>query len=46
MATGAGLPEIGNMLRHRGLTSTAVYARVGIEGLRELALPWPTGESR
>lgn len=46
MAAGAGLPEIGNMLRHRGLTSTAVYARVGIDGLRELALPWPAGESR
>lgn len=45
VAAGAGLPEIGNMLRHRGLTSTAVYARVGIEGLRELALPWPGGES-
>jgi site-specific recombinase XerD len=46
MAAGAGLPEIGNMLRHRGLTSTAIYARVGVEGLRELALPWPGGESR
>ena len=44
VAAGAGLPEIGNMLRHRGLTSTAVYARVGVEGLRELALPWPGGE--
>lgn len=44
VAAGAGLPEIGNMLRHRGLTSTAIYARVGVEGLRELALPWPGGE--
>jgi site-specific recombinase XerD len=46
VAAGAGLPEIGNMLRHRGLSSTAIYARVGIESLRELALPWPGGESR
>lgn len=41
---GAGLPEIGDLLRHRGLTSTAIYARVGVDGLRQLALPWPGGE--
>jgi integrase/recombinase XerD len=45
VTAGAGLPEIGHLLRHRGLTSTAIYARVGIDGLRELALPWPGGES-
>jgi site-specific recombinase XerD len=45
VSAGAGLPEIGDLLRHRGLTSTAIYARMGIEGLRELALPWPGGES-
>jgi integrase/recombinase XerD len=40
------LPEIGQVLRHRGLTSTAVYARVDVDALRELALPWPGGEPR
>jgi len=45
VTAGAGLPEIGHMLRHRALTSTAVYARVGIDGLHELSLPWPGGES-
>lgn len=45
VGAGAGLPEIGQLLRHRALTSTAIYARVGIDGLRELALPWPGGES-
>jgi len=45
VGAGAGLPEIGQLLRHRALTSTAIYARVGIKGLRELALPWPGGES-
>jgi integrase/recombinase XerD len=40
------LPEIGQVLRHRGLTSTAAYARVDVEALRELALPWPGGEPR
>jgi len=46
VAAGAGLPEIGHLLRHRALTSTAIYARVQINGLRELALPWPGGEPR
>lgn len=45
VTAGAGLPEIGHLLRHRALTSTVIYARVGIEGLRELSLPWPGGES-
>lgn len=45
VTAGAGLPEIGHLLRHRALTSTAIYARVGIEGMRELSLPWPGGES-
>ncbi|HEY5843434.1 MAG TPA: tyrosine-type recombinase/integrase [Mycobacterium sp.] len=46
VTVGAGLPEIGHLLRHRSLTSTAIYARVEINSLRELALPWPGGESR
>lgn len=40
------LPEIGAVLRHRGITSTAIYARVDIETLRTLAQPWPGGETR
>jgi integrase/recombinase XerD len=46
VTAGAGLPEIGHLLRHRALTSTAIYARVQVNGLRELALPWPGGEFR
>ncbi len=41
---GASLTEIGQVLRHRNLESTANYARVGVAGLRALALPWPGGE--
>jgi len=40
---GASLAEIGRVLRHRDPDSTAVYARVDLEALRELALPWPGG---
>jgi site-specific recombinase XerD len=38
---GAALPEIGQVLRHRDLATTAVYAKVDQDRLRELALPWP-----
>jgi len=35
------LPEIGQVLRHRNLASTANYARVDLTALRGLAKPWP-----
>lgn len=46
VAADAGLGEVGEILRHRGVTSTAIYARVDVEALRSLALPWPGGEPR
>lgn len=39
--TGASLDEIGNVLRHRTRSSTMIYARLDIEGLRSIAQPWP-----
>lgn len=36
------LPEIGQVLRHRNLCSTANYARVDLTALRALARPWPS----
>ena len=45
VAAGASLPEIGQVLRHRHLSSTAIYAKTDITQLRSLALPWPGGES-
>ena len=41
--SGVPLSEIGQVLRHRSLASTAIYARVDIEALRRLAQPWPGG---
>lgn len=38
---GAVLAEISQVLRHRDLATTAVYAKVDHAVLRELALPWP-----
>jgi site-specific recombinase XerD len=37
------LLQIGQVLRHRSLQSTARYARVDVERLRLLAAPWPAG---
>lgn len=41
---GASLAEIGRVLRHRDPESTAIYAKVDVDALRELALPWPGGD--
>jgi len=48
LRAGAGLTEIGQVLRHQSILTTAIYAKVDRTGLRELASPWPaerrTGE--
>lgn len=43
LRAGATLPEIGQVLRHRSLLTTAIYAKVDREALRSLARPWPGG---
>jgi site-specific recombinase XerD len=40
---GATLTEIGQLLRHKDLTTTQIYAKVNIAALRTIALPWPRG---
>jgi len=40
---GASLEEIGQVLRHRSLNTTRVYAKVDLTTLRKLALRWPGG---
>jgi site-specific recombinase XerD len=46
LAAGAPLVEIGQVLRHRTALTTAIYAKVDIEALRGLAIPWPQGVTR
>jgi site-specific recombinase XerD len=41
LRSGASLTEVGQVLRHRSLSTTAIYMKVDIEPLRTLALPWP-----
>jgi integrase/recombinase XerD len=38
---GATLQQIGAVLRHRYLDTTAHYAKVDVQHLRDIALPWP-----
>jgi integrase/recombinase XerD len=40
---GASLTEIGEVLRHRRPETTTIYAKVDLQALRTLALPWPGG---
>ncbi len=43
LKNGASLGEIGQVLRHKDTNTTAIYAKVDVNALRELALPWPGG---
>jgi site-specific recombinase XerD len=38
---GAGLVAISQVLRHQDLATTALYAKVDLDALREVAQPWP-----
>jgi len=40
---GRSLREIGEILRHRSPDTTAIYAKLDLLALRQLALPWPGG---
>jgi integrase/recombinase XerD len=42
---GASLTEIAQVLRHRHLDTTTIYAKVDHEALRALARPWPPHEA-
>jgi site-specific recombinase XerD len=45
LRAGAPLVEVGQVLRHRRLLTTAIYAKVDRESLRILARTWPEGAS-
>ena len=38
---GASLKEVADVLGHRSLDTTAIYAKLDLPRLREVALPWP-----
>jgi len=41
LRAGASLPEVGQVLRHRSMLSTSLYAKVDQNALRPLARQWP-----
>ena len=41
LRSGATLSEIGQLLRHESHDTTRIYAKVDINALRTLSLPWP-----
>ena len=41
LRAGVRLPEVSQVLRHRNLSTTAIYAKVDEKQLRNLARPWP-----
>ena len=43
LRAGWTLQAIGALLRHRHEETTAIYAKVDLDALRTLALPWPGG---
>ena len=46
LQAGAGLAEIGQVLRHRSDLTTAIYAKVDRASLRALAKPWPAHDAQ
>lgn len=43
--TGVSIKEIADVLRHRDVNTARVYARVDLDRLRTVALPWPGSAS-
>jgi site-specific recombinase XerC len=44
VAANVPLVQVGQVLRHHSLQSTAIYARVDLDQLRQIAIPWPGSE--
>lgn len=45
LRSGSSLPEIAQVLRHRSVDTTAIYAKVDRAGLMMVAQPWPGATS-
>ena len=45
LRAGGSLPEVAQVLRHRELATTNIYAKVDRRSLRALARPWPGAAS-
>jgi site-specific recombinase XerD len=43
LRAGSNLAEVGQVLRHRSLLTTSIYAKVDRSSLSAVAQPWPGG---
>ncbi len=43
LSQGANLEQIGSVLRHKNLDTTAIYAKINYTLLNQVVAPWPTG---
>jgi len=41
---GASFPQVADVLGHESLQTTALYAKLDLDSLSQLTLPWPGGE--
>lgn len=41
LATGSSIKEVADILRHRSLNATRIYAKLDSRNLKSVALPWP-----
>lgn len=46
VSEGKSIAQVANMLRHRKLATTMIYARTDLKRLREVAPPWPITKRR
>jgi len=42
--SGASFPQVADVLGHESLQTTALYAKLDLDSLSQLTLPWPGGE--
>ena len=45
LASGSSLKEVADVLRHRSLNTTMIYAKLDSRSLAAVALPWPGSTS-
>ncbi len=40
---GVSFKDVADVLGHKSIATTLIYAKLGMKSLREVALPWPGG---
>lgn len=43
ITAGTPVPQVADVLRHRDVATTSIYARINVDHLAQVAMPWPGG---